>query len=103
MSRFIAELFISMYKIKFENFSRLYGMIYCIEFVSEKTCQKSFNDVHFILNLQKLLEFVGYSSIVVVARPEFWRLLYGGKYTQCNGGCVKLVRKHFDDLLYINI
>ena len=46
-------------------------MIYCIELVSEKTCEKSFSDVHFIVNLLYIWEFVWYSSIVVGALVSF--------------------------------
>ena len=50
----------------------------------KKTCERRFDDVHSILNLQQWLEFVWYSSIVVVALPHEFRRLpipYSGKYT----------------------
>ena len=53
MTSFIPKLFIlSLHNIHlYTKISQLNGMFYNIEFVS-KTCEKSFNDVHFISNLQ---------------------------------------------------
>ena len=64
-------------------------MIYCVEFVNEKTFAKSDNDARFILNLNHWNFLAPINSC--------------GSTVSCNKCCVKLVLEHFDDLLYINI
>ena len=49
MASFIAESFIPI-RTKKRKISQVYGTIYCIELVSEKTCEKSFNNVPIHLN-----------------------------------------------------